>query len=135
MNTQTFQVGATLLSLTKHVTLAKISQPLMALNNPLHYDQAFSEQSGLPAPIAAGMMSSAYLSEMLMKTFGAAWFAGSAFTTTFIQPVYAGDTLTTKGIVRDIKPVGPKTQVTVEVWCENQHGDKVTVGEATVDLP
>jgi len=134
MGSQHVQVGDTLLSLTKNVSLEKMSQPLMALKNPLHYDQAFSAQNGLRAPIAAGMMSCAYLSEMLTKTFGAAWLNGSQFNTTFIQPVFAGDTVIAKGVVRAVETTSQGRKVTVDVWCENQTGEKVTVGEAIITV-
>ena len=134
MNPQHVQIGDTLPSITKNVSLEKMSQPLMALKNPLHYDQAFSAQNGLRAPIAAGMMSCAYLSEMLTKSFGAAWLNGSQFNTTFIQPVFAGDTVTAKGVVRTVETTPPGKRVTVDVWCENQTGEKVTVGEAIITI-
>jgi len=134
MDIHHLQVGAMLSPISKHVSLEKMSQPLMALKNPLHYDQAFSEQNGLRAPIAAGMMSCAYLSEMLAKTFGVAWFTGSQFNTTFIQPVFAGDTVTAKGVVRKVETTPQGKRVTVEMWCENQRGEKVTVGEAIIAI-
>jgi acyl dehydratase len=132
MDTKHLHVGATLSPIIKNVTLEKMSQPLMALKNPLHYDQAFSEQNGLRAPIAAGMMSCAYLSEMLVNAFGTAWFNGSQFKTTFIQPVFAGDTVTARGVVRTVESTAQGKTVTVDVWCENQRGEKVTVGEAVI---
>jgi 3-hydroxybutyryl-CoA dehydratase len=132
MDIQHLQVGDTLSPIIKNVTLEKMSQPLMALKNPLHYDQAFSVRNGLRAPIAAGMMSCAYLSEMLAKTFGTAWLNGSQFKTTFIQPVFVGDTVTAKGVVRTVESTAQGNTVTVDVWCENQRGEKVTVGEAVI---
>lgn len=134
MNPQHVQIGDALPSIIKNVSLEKMSQPLMALKNPLHYDQAFSAQNGLRAPIAAGMMSCAYLSEMLTKIFGAAWLNGSQFNTTFIQPVFAGDTITAKGVVRTVETTPSGKRVTVDVWCENQTGEKVTVGEAIITI-
>lgn len=128
------QIDDPLSPISKNVSLEKMSQPLMALKNPLHYDQAFSEQNGLRAPIAAGMMSCAYLSEMLAQTFGAAWFYGSQFNTTFIQPVFAGDTVIAKGVVRAVETTSQGRKVTVDVWCENQTGEKVTVGEAIITV-
>lgn len=128
------QVGDCLPPLVKHMTLDKMSQPLMALRNPLHYDHAFAKQNGLPAPIAAGMMSCAYLSQVLAKSFGTDWFRASKFKTTFIKPVFAGDTITAKGVVRATVQGSAATEVTLEVWCENQKGEKVTIGEAVVTV-
>jgi acyl dehydratase len=49
----------------------------------------------------------------------------------FIKPVYAGDRLTVHGVVKDKRPENDGTRVVVEVWCENQHGDKTAVGTAS----
>jgi acyl dehydratase len=50
---------------------------------------------------------------------------------TFIKPVLAGDRLTVHGVVTDKRPEHGRTRVVVEVWCENQDGDKTAVGTAS----
>jgi hypothetical protein len=35
------------------------------------------------------------------------------------------------GVVKDTQPEGARTRVIVEVWCENQDGDKTAVGTAS----
>jgi acyl dehydratase len=54
---------------------------------------------------------------------------------TFIKPVLAGDRLTVHGVVKEKRPDGGRTRVVVEVWCENQHGEKTAVGTASGLLP
>ena len=49
----------------------------------------------------------------------------------FIKPVLAGDTLTVHGVVKERQPEAGRTRVVVEVWCENQHGEKTAVGTAS----
>jgi acyl dehydratase len=49
----------------------------------------------------------------------------------FIKPVYAGDRLTVRGIIKDKQSDNGATRVVVEVWVENQHGEKTAVGHAT----
>jgi acyl dehydratase len=50
---------------------------------------------------------------------------------TFIKPVFAGDRLTVHGVVKEQHPEHGRTRVVVEVWCENQDGDKTAIGTAT----
>jgi len=50
---------------------------------------------------------------------------------TFVQPVYAGDRLTVRGVVKELRPEGAAIRVVVDVWCENQHGQKTAVGTAS----
>jgi acyl dehydratase len=49
----------------------------------------------------------------------------------FVKPVYAGDRLTVHGVVKEMRPEGGRTRVVVEVWCQNQHGEKTAVGTAS----
>jgi 3-hydroxybutyryl-CoA dehydratase len=50
---------------------------------------------------------------------------------TFIKPVYVGDRLTVHGVVTEVRPEpSGATRVVVEVWCENQQGEKTAVGTA-----
>jgi acyl dehydratase len=49
----------------------------------------------------------------------------------FIKPVYAGDRLTVHGVVKDKQPADGATRVVVEVWVENEHGEKTAVGHAS----
>ena len=63
-------VGSEVTPVVKQMSLERMSHPLMAGSNPIHYDAEFAEKAGLPAPIATGVMSSAFLSEMLTGAFG-----------------------------------------------------------------
>jgi acyl dehydratase len=49
----------------------------------------------------------------------------------FIKPVYAGDRLTVHGVVAALRPQEGGTRVVVDVWCENQQGEKTAVGTAS----
>jgi acyl dehydratase len=62
---------------------------------------------------------------------GAGFVKGGTMAMTFIKPVFAGDTLTVRGIVKEKRPEGERTRVIVEVWCENQHGETTAVGTAS----
>jgi acyl dehydratase len=49
----------------------------------------------------------------------------------FIKPVYVGDRLTVHGVVKEKRPEDGATRVVVDVWCENQHGEKTAAGTAS----
>src|SRR5688572_18028376 len=90
-------VGQAIEPVVKHMSLERMSRPLMAGSNPIHYDAEFAKKAGLPAPIATGVMSSAFVSEMLAKAFGVEWIRGGSLDVKFIRPLYAGDTVTAHG--------------------------------------
>ena len=118
----------------KQVTIARMSRTLMAGNNPIHFDPAFAQKSGLPAPIATGVMSSAYLSEMLTKAFGVEWIRSGRMDVKFVRPIYAGDTVTARSRITGTTETSTGVRVALDIWCETQRGEPVTVGTASVVL-
>jgi len=125
-------IGRELAPVVKQMRLEKMSRPLMAGSNPIHFDPEFAAKAGLPAPIATGVMSSAYLSEMLTKAFGIDWLRSGSMDVKFIRPIYAGDTVTARGRVTSLTESSTGWYIAVEIWCETQRGDPVTVGTASV---
>ena len=80
---------------------------------------------GTPYAIASGRMSLAYAAEALRRYFGAdAFHHTGTLNLKFLRPVRPGDTLSVSG--REDEAVG--TRVFVEVWCENQRGERTAAG-------
>jgi acyl dehydratase len=97
----------------------------------IHTDEAWARQKGFRTCLAQGMMSTAYVSQMMVKLLGPGFARGGSLSMAFIKPVYAGDRLTVHGVVKDKQPADGGTRVIVDVWVENQHGEKTAVGHAT----
>jgi phosphate acetyltransferase/phosphate butyryltransferase len=129
--TGTLTIGQRLAGLVKTIPQRRIDAYSGVRPNYIHSDEAFARSKGFPAPLAQAMMSTAYVSELMTRFAGAGFVKGGRMTMTFIKPVLAGDTLTVHGVVKDAQPESGRTRVTVEVWCENQHGDKTAVGTAS----
>jgi len=97
----------------------------------IHTDAEWARKKGFAAPLAQGMMSTAYVSEMMTAFLGEGFVKGGKMSVKFIKPVLAGDTLTMNGRVKEKLPEGGRTRIVVEFWCENQDGIKTMVGEAS----
>lgn len=123
-------VGQVLPSLVKDLPQRKIDMYSGVRPRSIHSDEAFARAKGFRAPLAQGMMSTAYVSEMMTALLGAGFVKGGTMSMAFIKPVYAGDRLTVHGVVKEVRPEGAATRVVVEVWCENQDGEKTAVGTA-----
>ena len=99
-------------------------------HNPLHLDPAFAAGTTYGKPIAHGMLVLAFLSEMLVNSFGLRWFDGGKLQVRFRAPVYPGDVVTAGGTLQ--------TQSAEDDWtvyrvaCTNQSGVEVITGEARV---
>lgn len=98
--------------------------------NPLHVDPEFAEQTIFRGVIAHGLMSIAYISEMMTNEFQDAWLEGGELDVNFLKPVRPGDVITTKG--RVIEKNEDQHSFTCEVACENQESETVIVGKATI---
>ena len=97
----------------------------------IHTDEEWARKKGFKAPLAQAMMSTGYVSQLMMQYAGMGFVKGGTMSVSFIKPVYVGDTLTVRGRVKSREPEGRGTRVTVEVWCENQDGVKTMVGTAS----
>jgi acyl-coenzyme A thioesterase PaaI-like protein len=81
-------------------------------------------------------MSVAFASEALRKFFGSQVFnhTGSV-NLKFLRPVKDGDTVMVHGMVNSRQKVENGTLVTVDIYCENQNGDKTAVGQGSAVIP
>ena len=98
--------------------------------NPIHWDPPYAAREGLKAPIQTGQMSAAYLAETCVDFFGANFFKNASISGRYVKSIYAGETITTHGIVREKIPEGSGFRFKVELWADNQDGEVKTVGWA-----
>ncbi|HSO93083.1 MAG TPA: MaoC/PaaZ C-terminal domain-containing protein [Candidatus Dormibacteraeota bacterium] len=113
--------------------------------NLIHTDDETAHRVGLEGVIAHGMLSMAFLGEYLC------WLAGPEsvrrFSVRFIAMVRPGDTLTCRGLVlgprsgveergvsKERETIDAGRRLRLEVWAENQRAERVTVGEAEVQI-
>jgi acyl dehydratase len=125
------KVGEELPALTKELTQRRIDVYSGVKPRSIHTDEAWAHQKGFRTTLAQGMMSTAYVSEMMTQLLGAGFVKGGTLSMSFIKPVYAGDRLTVHGVVAALRPQEGGTRVVVDVWCENQQGEKTAVGTAS----
>lgn len=129
---QAVRVGEEIPPVTKMITQEVIERYAEASGdfNPIHIDPEFARRAGLGGTIAHGMLTLAYLSQMLMEFFGEGWVQGGHLSVTFLAPVRPGDRITARGTVVDAVREGQRVRLIAEIWCENQRGEKVIVGRA-----
>ena len=93
----------------------------------------------LPAKgtIAHGMLSVAFIQELMIHTFGRDWLTSGVIETSFMAPVYPGDTITTEAKVIKAEPVEGaenKLQVRMQVLCLNGKQEKLIKGATEVTV-
>ena len=70
----------------------KLIDPNSGEGNAIHFDEQFSRQEGLKAPVATGITSTFYANQLLTDFFGEDWLRGGSLATKFIVPMYFAET-------------------------------------------
>ncbi len=127
-------VGYELDGVKKQAVIQLMGSRHWGRRNPIHFDPVTAANHGLKAPIQTGMMSSAYIAETCVNFFGEAFFRNATMEGKFVKPIYAGELITTHGIVRESTPEGDGVRLKVELWADNQDGEVKTVVWATAHV-
>ena len=122
----------TLPSLVKEISQRKIDAYSVVRARSIHTDESWARAKGFRAPLAQGMMSTAYVSEMMTRFLGAGFVKGGTISMAFVNRAMASLSLPiVHGVVKDRQPENGGTRVTVEVWCVNQGGQTTAIGTAS----
>lgn len=127
-------VGYELQSIKKKAVIQLMGSRLWGRFNPNHWDATYARATGLNAPIQTGEMSSAYLAEMCVNHFGEQMFRGARIVCKYVGSTLAGETITTHGVVREKIEKGAGYRFIVDIWADNEAGEKRTVGWVEVDV-
>lgn len=99
----------------------------------IHTDDEYARSQGLPAAIADGMHSTNWLSAMMADHFGEHYVMRGELRTKFIKPTFANVPITACGVItlRE-KTTDGSLRFELDVWCQDNNGEKFTVGDAAV---
>ena len=124
-------VGQKLPPVQKEVTFENIRLFSMWSNRNIHTDWEAAKKGGLPAPIAQGLMSHAYLCEMLTRFFGKNWLQGGRIDVKFIRYTLPGDVVTAEGFIKEKIEEDAAVRFNCDIWCRSLSGEKTVVGTAS----
>ena len=104
-------------------------------HNPLHLDPEFASGTQFGGVIAHGMLTLAFVSEMLTLAFGKSWLDSGKLKVRFKGAAYPGDRLRTSGkVVKE--EAGPNGQsVQCSVGLTNGRGEELITGTASLSMP
>lgn len=102
-------------------------------HNPIHTDEAFATKVGLGGVIAHGMLTMAYVGQMVTD------FAGAdadleELSVRFRAMVRPGDVITCRGSVQEVTTEGDKATAKLQVSAQNSRGETVVKGSARIRL-
>lgn len=106
-------------------------------HNPLHIDPDFAKTTRFGGAIAHGMLSVAFIQELMVRTFGKDWLESGMIEVSFMAPVRPGDAITTEAkVMRAVpaKDADNKLHVRIQVLCLNGKKEKVIKGTTEVTV-
>ena len=101
--------------------------------NPIHQDDEFAKAAGMGGVFAHGMLSMGFVAQALTDWTGAGRVRKLGVR--FAALVRLKDVVTCHGRVVSKSSKDDAHLVELEIWAENQRGEKVVTGRATVALP
>jgi acyl dehydratase len=101
----------------------------------IHTDVEYAQRQGLTTAIADGMMSTAWISSMLLKAFGRDYLERGELRTKYIKTTDVGITIKILGRIRErVEQADGSVRLILDVWTENQAGVKLTDGDAVIEV-
>ena len=129
---QKFVKGDTISLPAKKITQAMICEYADAADdhNPLHIDEKFAKTTRYGGTIAHGMLSTAFIQEHMVRTFGVDYLTRGALEVSFMAPVRPGDMIETTG---KVTIADEKTgKLVLQIVSQNQEGEKVISAKCTL---
>lgn len=102
--------------------------------NPIHTVEEYAQQAGLGGVIAHGMLTMAFVGQMLTDLMGTEGELHK-FGVRFTGMVRPGDIITCEGQVIEVLQEGTKQTALCEVWAATEKGEKVVMGQAEFSVP
>ncbi|MDA1347873.1 MAG: MaoC family dehydratase [Chloroflexi bacterium] len=96
----------------------------------VHTDLEFALACGLPVRGASGAMLQAYLAELIVDLFGEDWLTRGRLDLKFVRLVDIDDRIVAHGVVTSRQQDG---SVELDLWCQNQRGEKVCAGTGRIN--
>jgi acyl dehydratase len=101
--------------------------------NPIHQDDEFARAAGMGGVFAHGMLSMGFVAQAVTDWAGVGTVRKLGVR--FAALVRLKDIVTCRGRVLAKSSKDDVHTAELEVWAENQRGEKVVTGKATVALP
>lgn len=115
----------------KDITLEKMQRFMGPVKQSIHADPELAKSWGVGGAIVQGGHLTAFLNEYMLRRFGRGFLEGGEISVSFINAVRPGDTVVARAEKTGETVVDGRRRVDMDLWLENQNGEKVTVGKAS----
>jgi len=98
----------------------------------IHDDDDYARKQGLPGIIADGMVSTNWILGLLVDVYGPEVAGRCRLRTKYIAPIYEDQIVIACARVKGVTEVEGRKACALDVWCEDDTGARLTVGDAMV---
>jgi len=104
--------------------------------NPVHLDEEFAAKSSFGRIVAHGMLTLAFLSEMMTQAYGGSWLDSGSLKVRFRRPAYPGDRVRTQGqVTEEVERDGVRRVRCAVALLNSEDGEEIISGTAEVRVP
>ncbi len=131
------EVGCVLNPVVKEITLQSIQSyaEVSGDRNPLHCSSDVADDSLLRGVSAHGMMTVAFVSQMMGEAFGEAWLTGGEIEVSFRAPVRPGSTLEIAGSIAERIVQKDGVVFVCDISCRTRSDEVVATAKTRVLVP
>ena len=132
---QKYKSGDPLIGFERIITKSSINKYAEASGdyNPVHIDPAYASKTQFGGIIAHGMLSMAFIGELMTLNFPDTWYNGAKIKVRFKSPVLPGETLSVFGNIASITDNKTSIIAKCNVTCRKRDGTIALAG--TISLP
>jgi 3-methylfumaryl-CoA hydratase len=105
------------------------------ISHRIHYDKDNALEEGFADVAANGPLQAHALIQLVTDWSGGDPAVFRKFSYRNRRPAYPGDTLTARGVITRLYTEDGVPYADCDLWTENQHGERTTIGTATLRLP
>lgn len=116
-------------SVRKHITIEQMKVYSGGTN--IHTSEDAGKDWGLGGALVQGGQLVGYLIEFMIRSEGEKFLSGGEISASFVKPVRPGNVVEVKASPAETST--PNGVPELQIWLENQDGEKVTVGTARID--
>ncbi len=100
----------------------------------IHTDDEVARKAGLPRAVATGRHPVSFITELMVDHLGMGFITRGEVDVSFVKPIFPGDILTLKAVLREKTPEDGATRYLFDISLVNQDGAAVTIGAAAGSL-
>ncbi|MBW2363180.1 MAG: hypothetical protein JRG84_19970, partial [Deltaproteobacteria bacterium] len=96
-----------------------------------HTDAEEAQKLGFPTIVVQGMMTTCFVSEVMLRAFGEGWLCGGRMSLKLTNVLWVDESVTAFGRIREEVAEGDRTRVHCDVWVDKDDATRVLLGSAS----